>query len=214
MGQPSSTRRVVAAFDIDGTLTTRDCVVPFLRSVAGTPALVGEFVRHPVQAVRHVLRHDREALKTMALAPLAGRRLADINDAGERFAADVVPGWLRPDTVARLQQHLAAHHLVVLVSASLAPYVHPLARRLGADAALCSELETEDGLLTGRLSGSNCRGPEKVRRLRQWLTETCGTPESAELWAYGDSSGDRELLAWAAHSFKIVRNKPLGGMAE
>src|SRR5215510_540176 len=32
---PPALRPVVAAFDVDGTLTTRDCVTPFLRRAAG-----------------------------------------------------------------------------------------------------------------------------------------------------------------------------------
>ena len=47
---------------------------------------------------------------------------------------------------------------------------------------------------TGQLEGGNVRGPEKVRRVREWL----GAGE-VELWAYGDSAGDRELLAAADH---------------
>ena len=30
----------VAAFDVDNTLTVRDCVVPFMRSVSGTGRIV------------------------------------------------------------------------------------------------------------------------------------------------------------------------------
>jgi phosphatidylglycerophosphatase C len=55
------------------------------------------------------------------------------------------------------------------------------------------ELEAEGGRLTGRMVGANCRGAEKVRRLTTWLD---GEPPT-RLWAYGNSSGDRELLAAA-----------------
>jgi phosphatidylglycerophosphatase C len=62
----------------------------------------------------------------------------------------------------------------------------------------CS-LETDGtGRATGRLIGGNCRGPEKVRRLREWLGA-----EPAELWAYGDSAGDDELLAFADHPTRL-----------
>ncbi|MCU1390542.1 MAG: Phosphoserine phosphatase, partial [Ilumatobacteraceae bacterium] len=54
---------------------------------------------------------------------------------------------------------------------------------------------------TGRMAGDNCRGPEKVRRLRAWLADHQLT--DAELWAYGDSNGDRELLAAAAHALMV-----------
>jgi phosphatidylglycerophosphatase C len=88
-----------------------------------------------------------------------------------------------------------------MISASLAVYLAPLGRQLGFDAVLATALEVgSDGRLTGRLEGANVRGQEKVDRLRQWLgVDTC------ELWAYGDSDGDRELLALADHGYRIGR---------
>lgn len=105
---------------------------------------------------------------------------------------------MRPDTVARLAWHRAEGHRVVLVSASLRSYLTPLGEHLGADAVLCTDVEVgADGRLTGRLAGANCRGPEKVARLRRWLAGAGLERDAVELWAYGDSAGDRELLAAA-----------------
>jgi phosphatidylglycerophosphatase C len=103
--------------------------------------------------------------------------------------------------------HHEEGHSVVIVSASLGAYLRPLAERLGLDAALAVELvEDADGLLTGGLVGElNTRGPEKVRRLTSWAAEHLGPDTAFELWAYGDSSGDEELLALADHPTWIGR---------
>jgi phosphatidylglycerophosphatase C len=94
-------------------------------------------------------------------------------------------------------------HEVVVVSASLQLYLGPLGHRLGVDAVLATELAVgADGRLTGALAGANVRGAEKVRRLRNWLG---GSP--CELWAYGDSSGDNELLAAADHGWRVSRRR-------
>jgi phosphoserine phosphatase len=58
-------------------------------------------------------------------------------------------------------------------------------------------MEIEDGRITGRLSGRNCYGPEKVERLEEVL----GKLDNYLVYAYGDSKGDRELLAVADHGF-------------
>jgi phosphatidylglycerophosphatase C len=198
----SAARPVVAAFDVDRTVTTRDCVVPFLRRVRGTVPFAGRMALASARLLPAIARGERDRAKEQAAnIVFAGRRAVDVNAVGDEFAAGVVRSWLRDDTVARLRWHQAEGHDVVFVSASFGAYLHPLGRRLGADGILCTELVVgDDGILTGGLSGLNCRGPEKARRLHEWLDERHGGRANVELWAYGDSPGDRELLASADHA--------------
>ena len=188
-------RRGVAAFDFDGTLARQDTFVPFLRWACGN--------RRTVLAAASAARttRDRDVLKLATLATLF--RGWDES----RFAAKGVdyshrlPALLRPEMLSRLRWHQAEGHAVVLVSASLGAYLRPLADALGIDAALAVELEaTPDGTLTGGvLGGANTRGAGKVARLQEWLDEAYGPDADVELWAYGDSSGDEELLDAADH---------------
>jgi phosphatidylglycerophosphatase C len=198
---PGSPPDVVVAFDVDGTLTIRDCVVPFLRQSVGTRKLVLTMVRTPIASLAALARRDRDALKALALQSLRGRSVEEIDERGRGFAAHVARRWLRTDTNARLKWHLSQGHQVILVSASLRPYLQPLAEHLGASAVLCCELAEANGLLTGDIQGANCRGPEKERRVREWLGARV-----VELWAYGDSSGDRELVSMAAHRGYLVKD--------
>jgi phosphatidylglycerophosphatase C len=187
----------IAAFDLDGTLTNRDCVVPFLRQVAGTPRLVAGVAAHPIKVSKALVGRDRDTFKALATrAAFAGRPLGVLEPRADEFAALVHGGWLRSDTLATLQAHLAAEDQVVIVSASYAIYVEPLAALLGAHEVLATRLAVgADGRLTGDLDGANCRGPEKVRRLHEWLDTAHGGRSAVEVVAYGDSPGDREMLA-------------------
>lgn len=187
----------VAAFDVDGTLTVRDCVVPFLRQTAGTAPLVGRMLRHPVQLVSAGWRRDRDALKAAcAMAAFSGRRVDGLTMLAQGFAQSVYSNGLHPKVVARLNEHLETGDKVVFVSASFAVYLDPLARLVGVDTILATRLQVgADGVLTGALDGPNCRGSEKVKRLHAWLDQEHGGRGSVHLTAYGDSPGDRELLA-------------------
>jgi phosphatidylglycerophosphatase C len=197
----SAPRPAVAVFDVDGTLTTGDCVLPFLRQAAGR-RLVTAILRHPLALAAGLVRRDRDRLKALACASLAGIPAAEIDRVGEAFARDVAATRLRDDTTARLRRHRELGHTVVLASASLDPYLVPLGRLLAADEAVCTMLERGvDGRLTGRLAGPNCRGAEKARRVRALLGER-GLQE-AEVWAYGDSDGDEPLLASADHALRV-----------
>ena len=211
MPEPPTTRPVVAAFDVDGTLTTEDCVVPFLRRAAGwrlAPALL----RHPVALAGALARRDRDRLKELASMSLAGHDGAALDRLGDAFARDFVAHRLRDDTTARLARHRELGHTVILASASFEAYLAPLGAALEVDGIVCTRLERDtSGRLTGRLLGVNCRGPEKARRVLAWLTQA--GLDGAELWAYGDSPGDAELLAAADHPVRVdgVRIDPEPG---
>jgi phosphatidylglycerophosphatase C len=194
-------RPVVAAFDVDGTLTTRDCVTPFLRRTAGL-RLWTTLLRRPIALGAALSHRDRDRLKELACSALRGKDAVELERAGKAFAAEIASTRLRDDTLARLRRHRELGHTVLLASASLDLYLEPLGELLPADAIVCTRLERgPDGRLTGRLVGANCRGAEKARRVRQWLAASA--LEGAELWAYGDSEGDDELLALADHPRRV-----------
>jgi phosphatidylglycerophosphatase C len=197
----------IAAFDVDGTLTTRDCVVPFLRRIAGTRGLLAGLGRRADQVLPALARRDRDRLKELATAAVfAGRPAHEIDDAGRRFAAEVVSSSLRDDVVTRLGEHRRDGHHVVLVSASYEVYLAPLAGHLGGVDVLGTRLVVgADGRCTGALDGGNCRGVAKVVRLHRWLDEQFGGRANVTLWAYGDSPGDEPMLADADHPVWVGR---------
>lgn len=185
----------IAAFDVDGTLTRRDCVVPFIRQVAGTRPMVKQLALGARQSIPAVVRRDRDCLKALgAHAAFAGRDVAEVQQLADVFAADVFATGLRPDQWSAMSRHAAVGDQIVLVSASFEIYLRPLAELLGADDVLAVRLETDGDIFTGNLVGPNCRGPEKVRRLNEWLDEHHGGRANVHVTAYGDSAGDRELL--------------------
>jgi len=184
----------VAAFDVDNTLTVRDCVVPFMRSVVGTRRLMKVMLSNAGKTIQSVRRRDRDALKAKFVAGVfAGKNADEIEALGVQFASKVAERWLRSDVATRMRWHQEQGHVVILVSASLGVYLHPLGDLLEVDAVLCTELEEVDGVLSGQLIGKNCRGEEKVSRVQKWREEA-GIDVQDLVYAYGDSSGDKQLL--------------------
>ena len=204
----ASPSRPLAAFDLDGTLTRRDTLMPFLLRTVGAGRAYGAVAASALPLARAVAlggTHRDSAKAAVLRRVLAGVPLAELAQAAESYADHVVAAGLRPDVRARVDWHRAEGHELVLVSASPELYVTPIGRRLGFDDVLATRLEVDaDGRLTGRLLGANCRGPEKVARLREWRRDGL-----VLAYAYGDSSGDREMLALARTPLRIGRG-PVG----
>jgi HAD superfamily hydrolase (TIGR01490 family) len=197
-GQAS--KPVVAAFDFDGTLTRRDTLFPFLLHTLGITAFVRHvFALSPTLAGYGLglIRNDIAKEKVFVRC-LAGMSMDELRQKGELFAANVLPNLLRPEAMQRLRWHKQQGHRCVVISASLDLYVRPWAIAVGFDDVIATHLQTLDaGHVTGKLSGANCFGIEKVRRLQALLVDR----DSYTLYAYGDSRGDRELLSSADYAY-------------
>lgn len=202
----------LAAFDFDGTLTAHDSVVPFLRRFTTRRRFAAALLPQVMRLLPLAARRDRDELRAVATELVfRGRSASEVRHQALAHAKHIAATDLRDDTVARLRWHLANGHLVVIVSASYEDYLRPVAAEWGGVDVLGTRLEVTDGVCTGRLAGANCRGPEKVRRLEAWLSERALVRGSLDVFAYGDSSGDRDMLAWADHPHRV--DEPLASVA-
>jgi len=183
----------VAAFDVDGTLTPRDTLLPFLVRAFGPWRVALTFAALAGPGLRFALgRITIDDFKRRVIARLfAGADVARLRAAGQSHAAAVL-ARIRPAARERLEWHRSQGHALVLVSATLDLYLEPLAARLGIADLLCTRLALDSSgtAFTGALAGEDCTGAAKVRR----LVERFGELSGIELHAYGDSAGDRELL--------------------
>lgn len=190
----------IALFDLDGTLTRRDTLLPFLRYCVGTPrflALLAGQVPGLLSLAAGLGANDLVKQQVLR-AFFDGWPAARVEALGRAFAQEVLPGLLRGATMRFLHWHQAQGYDCYLVSASLDVYVAPWGLGQGFAGVLCSRLAADaEGRVDGRLEGKNVYGPEKVVRIREVLKHRLAAVE----YAYGDSRGDLEMLALARHAW-------------
>jgi HAD superfamily hydrolase (TIGR01490 family) len=188
--------RVIAVFDVDGTLLQGDCLhMAAKRSKGGLGVLGATIALLPWLMAWRLRRLSTGALKEKTLG-LYG--ICDtVNHSEEAGHSDwLLPtllGHLRPAALYRLRWHQQRGDQVLLCSASPRMLLQPLADWLGVE-LLATELEKDAGRWQPVLAGPNCKGPEKVRRLASHI----GPLGDLAIEAYGDSQGDRELLQAAS----------------
>jgi len=195
--------RTLAVFDFDGTLSRHDSFVPFLRFAFGNWVFLRKLLRLALPALGFLCgRRSRDALKGELIGVFLSGVPADwVRQKAAQYCAQRWPSLMRPKGIAEVSAQLASGALVTLCSASPQILLEPFAERLGV-ALIGTLLEEKEGLLTGRLSGDNCRCAAKVARLEA----VYGALAQYHLRAWGDSRGDRELLACAQEAhFKPFR---------
>lgn len=198
--------RPIVAFDFDGTLTTHDSFTAFLAWKAEPFRYFAGLARLLPQIAAYAFNRDRGRLKAAAAAVfLGGEPIAELEAEAEAFASEKAQVLLRPDAVQAWRNWRAQGAQMVIVTATPETVVRPFARALGADRLIGTRLELdEESRVTGRFVGPNCRGPEKVVRLKQAFGE-----DVTLLAAYGDTSGDREMLRLAeVKGYRIFKGKP------
>ena len=146
---------------------------------------------------------DRGALKSALIrAAMGGSTRVEIGAWTDAYVARVAPEGVRADALARIEKHRAAGHLLVLLSASPDLYVPELARALGFDAVLCTEIAWDGERLDGRLLTPNRRAEEKERCLAQLRAEF----PAATVAAYANAASDIPHLRMAQRPLLVNGN--------
>lgn len=193
-------KRNIAAFDFDGTLTTRDSFLAFIKFACGTVSYYAGLVRYAPQLALMLLHlyPNSKAKQRLFSHFFKGWQYSWFKALGEDFTV-VIDTMRNEPVIQRLQEHIDRGDTVYIVSASLPEWITPWCSKLGVKHVLATEVEVDDdGRLTGRFKTPNCRGQEKVNRLLAVEPDR----QNYHLTAYGDSRGDRELLALADQSIK------------
>jgi phosphatidylglycerophosphatase C len=206
--QSARPSQAIVAFDFDGTMTVRDSYRAFLAWRAGAFRHALGLLRLIPAALAYLADSDHGRIKMAATRTfLAGVPRDEIERSAAAFADTHFAALLRPDALAAWRRWKADGAMLVIVTASPEVTVAPFAERLGADRLIGTRLEFDaQDRVTGRFIGPNCRNAEKVRRLREAFG---GDVRLAA--AYGDTSGDTEMLALAdERGFKVFRDVPKG----
>ena len=181
----------IVAFDFDGTLTSCDTLLAFIRYAKGTRKMLLGFLRYSFLLVMmKVGVYPNWKVKQQVFSYFfKGMKLGQFDALCQRFAKDH-RHILRKEALSVMESAQLAGARVLVVSASIDNWVAPFFSDV---LVLGTKIEVLDDRLTGRFLTKNCYGQEKVNRIKSEFPHR----EEYELIAYGDSRGDKEMLEYA-----------------
>ena len=188
----------IAFFDFDGTITTKDSFLEFIKFYRGTRRFYVGFLLHSPFLVAFKLKliPNYTAKQKILAHYFKGENIKRFQSQCDLFAREVLPSLFRPKALVEIDRLKNAGVRVVIVSASAENWIKAWADRENLE-LLGTRLEVSDEMITGRIAGKNCYGEEKVCRIK----EAINLEAYDDVYAYGDSSGDKEMLAIARHAF-------------
>jgi phosphatidylglycerophosphatase C len=200
----------LAVFDLDGTITRRDTLGPFLwgflwrrpwRLLRGLLVLPA--------AARFVFNRDRGALKGAVIhGLLGGARRRSLARWAERYVAELLSDGLYAEALTAIAMHRTRADRLLLMSASTDLYVPLIGRALGFNEIICTEVRWRaDGRLDGRLASANCRGEEK----RRCLAALIARDAPGRVYAYGDSRADLAHMQLVQEAYLVNASPRLAG---
>lgn len=191
-------KKKIYCFDFDGTLTTSDTLLEFIKYAKGRGRFLMVFLMYsPLLVLMKLHLYPNWKAKQQIFAHLfAGMRIEKFDALCHGFAEEN-QHLLRPKGITLVHEALVAGAQVFIVSASIDNWVRPFfdIRNLKGVQVLGTQIEVEDGKLTGRFKSNNCYGKEKVHRIAEVLKSF--ERSEYEIEAFGDSRGDKEMLAFA-----------------
>lgn len=192
----------IYCFDFDGTLTTSDTLIQFIKYAKGSVKLLLGFLLHAhwlILMKLHLYPNWKAKQKIFAHF-FAGMSIEDFNQLCQDFANDSLY-LLRPAGIQMLRQASMEGAQVYIVSASIDNWVSPFFTQRGFEhiEVLGTQIDVQNGKVTGDFLTPNCYGSEKVRRIYCALAEKDAhfSREQYFIEAFGDSRGDKEMLAFA-----------------
>ena len=205
---------VGAFFDLDGTLVSGYTASTFFTDrVKSREVDLGHFMRTFVAVIDGTYlggEPTRGAVK--GYAAMRGQSEETMNELGERLFVQKIASTIRPEARELVRAHQRRGHTGVIASAASKYQIQPVATDLGIKHLVCTQLEVEDGILTGELVGRLLWGTQKASGVRGFArTHDIDLKAS---FAYGNGAEDVAFLGTVGSPVALNPHPGLRGAAK
>ncbi len=184
----------VALFDLDGTLTKIDTLIPYcLTSLLHQPRRLLRINFIVNMALKYVIgkidsHHFKEAIISFSLKGASKEYIDKINNF---FISHILPLIIRTEIFRIMKQHKKRGDKIYIVSASPDIYLTAIRDEWKIDGLICTNSEWLNGHLTGKILGLNCKGKEKLLRILTIFNQR----DLIGSHGYGNSKADEPMLS-------------------
>lgn len=188
-------------FDFDGTLSKKDSLGGFIKYAVSTKKYILGLIRFSPIFILYKLKiiknsTAKEMLMRMFFKGADEKKFKKI---AAKYSLNELDKILNDDVYKVFKNHIIQGHRVIVVSASMKCWLEPWCEKEGVE-LLSTQLSFIKGKFSGNFLTKNCHGIEKLNRVKELLS----LDDYEEIYTYGDSNGDDEILSIADHKYKVI----------
>ncbi len=190
--------RTLALFDFDGTLTNSDSFIHFLIYCFGYFHFFIKIIKFTplILKWKFNLTAGGKTKEKIFSSFFKEMPLQEFELKCNQFAKTKLNNIIKLKAINKLNWHKQNNHRVIIITASIENYIKPWSERNNIE-LIGTKVSIFNRTVTGKFKTPNCHGPEKVKRLKQYLS----LKDFDIVYSYGDSRGDLQMFEIATFKY-------------
>jgi len=195
----------LAIFDVDYTLTKRETLVEFyFFMMKKNPRLLKYLPKSIFSTIFYLMKiHDASKVKKTFIRFIDGIEENDMKKIVAEFYERRLSKILYKDAIDTIKKMKADGYKIYLISASAEFYLNQLYNIVEVDKVIGTRFTMENGLHRNGILGENCKGEEKVKRLKEVLASENIEADFENSYMFSDSLSDLPLFNLVGHPYLI-----------
>jgi HAD superfamily hydrolase (TIGR01490 family) len=195
----------LAIFDVDYTLTKRETLVEFyFFMMKKNPKFIKYLPKSIFSSIFYVFKiYDASKAKKTFIRFIDGIEEVEMKKIVKEFYETRLSKILYKDAMDMIKKMKTEGYKIYLISASAEFYLNELYNIKEVDKVIGTRFVTENGLHRNKMTGENCKGEEKVKRLKEVLIKENIEVDFQNSYMFSDSLSDLPLFNLVGHPYLI-----------
>ena len=199
----------LAIFDIDYTITKKETLMELFKYVIKKDKKNLRFLPRAIYCgIMYAIGiYDERKVKETFLRFIDGIKEEELAELVKEFYDGRLKNILYDDALKMIKKLKNEGYDIYLISASPEFYVNEFYNIKEVDKVIGTKFGFENGTFVRKMVGNNCKGEEKVRRLKEVLKDEKIDVDFKESYMFSDSLSDKPLLDLVGKPYLINYKK-------
>lgn len=201
----------LAIFDVDYTITRKETLMQLFKYVIIKDIRNIKFLPRALYSglMYSIKIYDEKKVKESFLKFIDGIDEKELTLLIKSFYKDVLEKILYKDAIEMMKDLKQKGYKIYLISASPEFYLSEFYAIKEVDMIIGTKFALKDGKFIRRMQGENCKGEEKVRRLKEVLKRDNIDVDYKNSYMFSDSLSDKPLLDLVGNAYLINYKKKI-----